>query len=306
MFQSAPRSRDRGDCSRPAKSIRPACFNPRPGLATGATTLSPDMQAFVQVSIRAPVSRPGRPPTICTAGSLLRSFNPRPGLATGATEKPVNQPHPSSVSIRAPVSRPGRQASCSSHQPKRLFQSAPRSRDRGDLLCGSIILHLEQVSIRAPVSRPGRPLFIEKAIHFPLFQSAPRSRDRGDKVSIRLSASVVLFQSAPRSRDRGDSQPNGISQSKNVSIRAPVSRPGRPTLAITSAVKCFVSIRAPVSRPGRRASSVSIAPGKAFQSAPRSRDRGDIQPKFLKIVEHCFNPRPGLATGATCTLNATL
>ena len=135
VFQSAPRSRDRGD----HKVFSPLClslsFNPRPGHATGATTAIDSVEGVMQVSIRAPVTRPGR----------LRSSRTR--RASGR------------VSIRAPVTRPGR------HYRKRLFSSCA------------------VVSIRAPVTRPGRRK--HRALWFGknLFQSAPRSRDRGDTFS---------------------------------------------------------------------------------------------------------------------------
>ena len=36
-----------------------------------------------------------------------------------------------------------------------------------------------------------------------------------------------------------------------------------------------------------------------FQSAPRSRDRGDLASRAVAEEFLRFNPRPGLATGAT-------
>ena len=62
------------------------------------------------------------------------------------------------------------------------FQSAPRSRDRGDAWRE------------------------RRAMHICEFQSAPRSRDRGDRFARGKELSEALFQSAPRSRDRGDAK----------------------------------------------------------------------------------------------------
>ncbi len=179
-FQSAPRSRDRGD--RTAASPLPCVpsFNPRPGHATGATKSMIGIGAVSYVSIRAPVTRPGRrrgtrfasrmgqfqsaprsrdrgDRTSLTVRSQGAGFNPRPGHATGATwpqsrrgtEQKCFNPRPGHatgatsvvcapmcqifVSIRAPVTRPGRLCAASAADPHRT------------------------VSIRAPVTRPGRP-----------------------------------------------------------------------------------------------------------------------------------------------------
>jgi hypothetical protein len=91
---------------------REICFNPRPGLATGATLLL--------ANVRRHHLRFQSAPRSCDRGDLkltvvllaFASFNPRPGLATGATP---NRSKPSAIAI--------------------TFQSAPRSCDRGD--CGS-------------------------------------------------------------------------------------------------------------------------------------------------------------------------
>ena len=156
MFQSAPRSFDRGDAFSNPCFPSPRCFNPRPGPSTGATRFAltaaaagagfnprpgPSTGATAaagrchssgEVSIRAPVLRPGRRPRFCRPAcrwngfnprpgpstgatrSVLRgkqacnSFNPRPGPSTGATDARVFLPVVVQVSIRAPVLRPGR------------------------------------------------------------------------------------------------------------------------------------------------------------------------------------------------------
>ena len=156
QFQSAPRSRDRGDLTSGFELPAVPCFNPRPGLATGATSSANLCSADLRVSIRAPVSRPGRreggkenkasakfqsAPRSRDRGDggvgendLVRiCFNPRPGLATGATSATPLQSKRSKVSIRAPVSRPGRPPMCAAFLADVEFQSAPRSRDRGDV-----------------------------------------------------------------------------------------------------------------------------------------------------------------------------
>ncbi len=183
------------------------------------------VQAVFQSALR---SRDRSDPEPARAAGELQRFNPRPGLATGATSRWRSRPAAWAVSIRAPVSRPGR---------------------LDGWLSG---LTFEGVSIRAPVSRPGRPRTARLCSAAAWFQSAPRSRDRGDARALRLAKPPQLFQSAPRSRDRGDV--NG-----------------------TVCVDCK----------------------RAFQSAPRSRDRGDHGARIPRHILTSFNPRPGLATGAT-------
>ena len=155
MFQSAPRSEDRGEVVWLRVCLRH------------------------NVSIRAPIRRPGRVPWRRNRPAI-RSFNPRPDPKTGARQLPVQPQRPALVSIRAPIRRPGRGrlGACCARTPR--FQSAPRSEDRGELLTASSVAALPPVSIRAPIRRPGRvgtavaPKFNNK------FQSAPRSEDRGE------------------------------------------------------------------------------------------------------------------------------
>ena len=107
-FQSAPRSEDRGDSRTPARTSSPTCFNPRPDPKTGATCPHERPRRCHQVSIRAPIRRPGRlsgftrTPRTSSFQSAPRSedrgdaralansgsrsgFNPRPDPKTGAT-----------------------------------------------------------------------------------------------------------------------------------------------------------------------------------------------------------------------------
>ena len=92
----------------------------------------------------------------------------------------------------------------------------------------------------------------------------------------------IKFQSAPRSRDRGD------------------------PLALSNQPPCVVSIRAPVSRPGRPARVQPAVIRSGFQSAPRSRDRGDSSCNASGSPYQSFNPRPGLATGATSRMSESI
>ena len=107
LFQSAPRSLDRGDRIRCRVFAGRSSFNPRPGHSTGATDVNFFNPLAFAVSIRAPVTRPGRP----GGHSILKMdgcFNPRPGHSTGATPRLRLHGNCFEVSIRAPVTRPGR------------------------------------------------------------------------------------------------------------------------------------------------------------------------------------------------------
>ena len=228
-------------------------FNPRPGHATGATFYrrrwSRNQHCFNP--------RPGHA-TGATQGSLgarspLHRFNPRPGHATGATSHPAFPCIIHNVSIRAPVTRPGRHdntRNCARHG---KFQSAPRSRDRGDSDMRDF------------------PSF------FARFQSAPRSRDRGDRELISCPALLVEFQSAPRSRDRGDGGLYFLAAGYGCFNPRPGHATGATTTNPVGRPLTDVSIRAPVTRPGRRKTHQSRNGLLLFQSAPRSRDRGDRQ-----------------------------
>src|SRR5256885_2147454 len=133
MFQSAPRSCDRGDVVGLLFAAHVCGFNPRPGLATGATSTAKSSANSRPVSIRAPVLRPGRHFThheeeIYSEVSI-RAPVLRPGrLANGVFVAGLDAP----VSIRAPVLRPGRRQGRPDLGGIVMFQSAPRSCDRGD------------------------------------------------------------------------------------------------------------------------------------------------------------------------------
>jgi len=83
-------------------------------------------------------------------------FNPRPDPKTGATLVVTIVSLGEDVSIRAPIRRPGRPATWSTGSTLiTLFQSAPRSEDRGDAADWAVPAAVV-VSIRAPIRRPGR------------------------------------------------------------------------------------------------------------------------------------------------------
>ncbi len=109
-----------------------ASFNPRPALASGATLRTGSRHPRTPVSIRAPPSRAGRHLRIKPPDLWSSRFNPRPALASGATSFPAAVWPVDDVSIRAPPSRAGRQMGINPLQRARMFQSAPRPRERGD------------------------------------------------------------------------------------------------------------------------------------------------------------------------------
>ncbi len=134
---------------------------------------------------------------------------------------------------------------------------------------------------------------------------------------------MAKFQSAPRSRDRGDRKPATLARAIVVSIRAPVTRPGRQFLrcekghsgnsfnprpghatGATARLDATENLSRRFNpRPGH-ATGATMQPNAphqpcGFQSAPRSRDRGDRIPKSTPGQSTSFNPRPGHATGAT-------
>ena len=102
-FQSAPRSRDRGDLLLVMIVHFPTRFNPRPGHVTGATF------SILAWSSPSPCFNP-RPGHVTGATlenlrqySIPACFNPRPGHVTGATYSPGYGLYFNQVSIRAPV-----------------------------------------------------------------------------------------------------------------------------------------------------------------------------------------------------------
>ena len=89
-----------------------------------------------------------------------------------------------------------------------MFQSAPRSRDRGDAKYRVLYGYYCCFNPR-PGHATGATNACQHLAVLILFQSAPRSRDRGDMRSFPHLETILLFQSAPRSRDRGDHRSAG-------------------------------------------------------------------------------------------------
>ena len=179
-FQSAPRSLERGDQTEAEASGLIAGFNPRPALSNGATAPTSQPLPAGAVSIRAPLSRTGRPRGSDAARSDCPVSIRAPLSRTGRHRHHAAWEVDGAVSIRAPLSRTGRRLRPWWSASNEMFQSAPRSLERGDTT--------------AP----------RTAVVSLVFQSAPRSLERGD-LAFAFSISVVgWFQSATRSLERGD------------------------------------------------------------------------------------------------------
>src|SRR5437870_4559987 len=136
------------------------CFNPRSGLATGATRCQNGSASDGIVSIRAPVLRPERP----LAGQLMDAI--------------------AKVSIRAPVLRPERLARRRTlNRRSWLFQSALRSCDRSD--AWTEMPPLRMTAFQSALRSCDRSDFGHGREHglVVLFQSALRSCDPSDGVS---------------------------------------------------------------------------------------------------------------------------
>ena len=144
MFQSAPRSHERGDRRRLAWAAGAACFNPRPALTSGAT-LFVNIPSIIHRFQSAPRSHERGDMTATGARRHWLGFNPRPALTSGATRY---RPRP-------------RQSN--------QFQSAPRSHERGDWT-SLLQTRTSRVSIRAPLSRAGRRGPANQQNHKPLLR----------------------------------------------------------------------------------------------------------------------------------------
>ena len=157
-----------------------------------------------------------------------------------------------------------------------MFQSAPRSEDRGESLGDGIALRFG-VSIRAPIRRPGRGSYPFSLSGLRSFQSAPRSEDRGEAATRTASAACARFNPRPDPKTGARQVGRVLRTHATVSIRAPIRRPGRVADGLVSGgitasfnprpdpktgaswnrcsaeVQQQVSIRAPIRRPGRAA-----------------------------------------------------
>ena len=107
MFQSAPRSEERGDLALGIKPPSAWCFNPRPAPRSGA--MGPQYRELLRksVSIRAPLRGAGRFDDSGTVTATMR-FNPRPAPRSGAIPLKSSKGVSTSVSIRAPLRGAGR------------------------------------------------------------------------------------------------------------------------------------------------------------------------------------------------------
>ena len=138
------------------------------------------------------------------------SFNPRPAHASGATRPKTGMSELHKVSIHAPLTRAGRRPYRERKAGDRVFQSTPRSRERGDI-AGSTNYVIDFGFQSTPRSRErGDAARNARARASEVFQSTPRSRERGDGIIIQYARPDSWFQSTPRSRERGD--PCGFSR----------------------------------------------------------------------------------------------
>ncbi len=283
------------------------------------------------------------------ASQHASGFNPRPAQSSGATVLRRIGVADSTVSIRAPLSRAGRPARRRVRSTSAVFQSAPRSVERGDPTTAAHATDASGVSIRAPLSRAGRLRVRAGCSADPVSIRAPLSRAGRPQPSAIVSAMRLVSIRAPLSRAGRLVRTSASRNGTLVSIRAPLSRAGRRSRRGESAHSRSVSIRAPLSRAGRlRADQLTKSSGMgfnprpaqssgatlssclvdrgrcAFQSAPRSVERGDLPAHAYRVVTlrvsiraplsragrpgttitcvdvRSFNPRPAQSSGATC------
>ena len=338
MFQSAPRALARGDHrSRRWRDGR-ACFNPRPAHSRGATRSWTHSLAVVsefqsapralargdllvvqllcgglEVSIRAPRTRAGRPQSLTQPGqpALVSIRAPRtragrhvPGvtfpapsmfqsapraLARGDPQSLTQPGQPALVSIRAPRTRAGRPrgakaTGCAS----RGFNPRPaHSRGATQFLRRVFISQL--VSIRAPRTRAGRHSYARYERLFDGFQSAPRALARGDRDQGSKEPVRGRFNPRP-AHSRGATPQERVRACPGVvvSIRAPRTRAGRPGGARDRHAAGHVSIRAPRTRAGRLlllglvvgSVRVSIRAPRTRAGRPSSSTRTPRRPRF--------------------------
>ncbi len=304
-----------------------ARFNPRPAQSSGATWRSVEDARERTVSIRAPLSRAGRPGRM-NSELAYQGFNPRPAQSSGATSY-------SGVIMLLRI----------------WFQSAPRSVERGDCLRCPRLRGLSRfnprpaqssgatldagrtslaydVSIRAPLSRAGRPSHepnpgnVLVSIRAPLSRAGrhrvaddpvqhtprfnPRPAQSSGATCGRQCVDELRWRFNPRpAQSSGATAQHADRDVTNVSFNPRPAQSSGATRRIRDVADRVlrVSIRAPLSRAGRLASAYSTSrrAGLQFQSAPRSVERGDawrnrVGPPF----SHRFNPRPAQSSGATC------
>ena len=185
------------------------------------------------------------------------------------------------VSIRSPHRSEGRSStdSCRVRRPSRSFNPLP-SPKRGEIPEDGQLLTGGQVSIRSPHRSEGRSGAIVSPSTSTVrvsIRSPHRSEGRccGWRSPTRTLA-MNLFQSAPLTEARGD-HPQCIYLSHQVvSIRSPHRSEGRCVLSNGFGRIFHVSIRSPHRSEGRSRSSFTSGRTSAFQSAPLTEARGDL------------------------------
>ncbi len=202
VFQSAPRSEERGDLLPQVLLPRPSGFNPRPAPRSGA--------------IRHGLMRT----------NADKRFNPRPAPRSGAIGVFRKMPQRSPVSIRAPLRGAGRYSQRRDFAARSMFQSAPRSEERGDGF-----ISLSRAKKRSFNPRP-----------------APRSGAMGPQYRELLRKSVSIrapLRGAGRFDDSGT-----VTATMRFNPR-PAPRSGAIPLKSSKGVSTSVSIRAPLRGAGR-------------------------------------------------------
>ena len=151
LFQSAPRSEERGDGFFRSGLVIYTSFNPRPAPRSGAM------------------------PIRGTGSSGLRSFNPRPAPRSGAIRRSLPQAHHRGVSIRAPLRGAGRWVRRLGSIGSRGFNPRPAPRS-GAIRDGAKSQILTIVSIRAPLRGAGRYICQLRARNTACFNPRPAPR----------------------------------------------------------------------------------------------------------------------------------
>ena len=131
------------------------------------------------------------------------------------------------------------------------------------------------VSIRAPLSRAGRLVYIWLSRLAPIgFQSAPRSVERGDVLGPRARRAQECFNPRPAQSSGATRSVDGGSSSQGFNPR-PAQSSGATNIGVANLQVCaFQSAPRSVERGDYW--QRWVASGTLFQSAPRSVERGDL------------------------------
>ena len=160
------------------------CFNPRPARSSGATLPPADRPARAARFNPRPARSSGATSCSCRPYRPAPCFNPRPARSSGATKADSTSMSITTVSIHAPLDRAGRLERQQRRADFGLFQSTPRSIERGDFVGRRLRDERIDVSIHAPLDRAGRHSAYGKTATNPAFQSTPRSIERGDLATV--------------------------------------------------------------------------------------------------------------------------